>query len=47
MKLKQRQGGIVKAMEAVGLKGFGKAASRVSMLMNEKMIEEMEKQIKS
>lgn len=34
-------------MEAVGLKGFGKAASRVSMLMNEKMIEEMEKQIKS
>lgn len=45
--LKARQGQIVKAFEAAGLKGFGKAASRVSMLINEKQIEEMEKQIKS
>jgi hypothetical protein len=41
-KMKAKQG-VVKQIELAGLKGFGKAASRVSMLMNEKMIEEMEK----
>ncbi len=34
---------MAKQVELSGLKGFGKAASRVSVLMNEKMIEEMEK----
>jgi hypothetical protein len=46
-KLKQKlnarvkAGQTVKTMEAAGLKGFGKAGSRVSMLMNEKMVEEL------
>ena len=45
--LKARQQGVLKQAELAGLKGFGKSAQRVSMLMNEKMIEEMEKQIKN